>query len=92
MSRDPCTDYVPERTRKSLLWRDHRYIVSSRRNNRVYYKCTSFRKGCKARLVIDLSSMTITPSPSPHIEVCFGDVADIQCTIESEEVDPDVDD
>lgn len=52
--------------RHPLIFRNYRYNVSSRRDSRIYYKCSLFRKQCKARLVVDLKSKRIEPTSAPH--------------------------
>lgn len=57
---------VERKSRKPFVYRDNAYIVSSRRDKRVYLKCCLFRKQCKARLVFDLEALKITFSSVPH--------------------------
>lgn len=61
---------VPQRPRKPLVYEGFRYIVSSRRDTKIYYKCCHFRKQCKARLVADLQAETIALGPHLHSQYC----------------------
>lgn len=55
-----------KRPRKPLIYGGFRYIVSSRRDMKIYYKCCHFRKQCKARLVADLLAENIALGPHMH--------------------------
>ncbi|XP_059611380.1 modifier of mdg4-like isoform X35 [Phlebotomus argentipes] len=37
-----------------LIGHGYRYVISSRSSNKIYYKCASFRKGCRARGIYDI--------------------------------------
>lgn len=62
----PDTLVVESHKDRGLVFRNKRFIISSRRNKRIYYKCHRFRDACKARLVIDLQDGIILPTNMVH--------------------------
>ena len=66
---EPVT-FIPGKGGKpNAIWKGQRYLLTKRRDERSYWKCTLFKNGCKSKLnLLNDSTVTNLPAHTGHDE------------------------